>query len=233
MGTKDYLMNASTYTVSLVLWNINYQDPTRSGVYTKFISPSIATYSSDYNLQAKVYADFGKVTHINTYARYNGATINASSIDVNANTIGSTDLNALIIVSGLDPNSPITITWIIETTLSDGNIVVTNQTYTFRITGSPAQRNDFLYTMRSEVPRDLGCPAGEPCPILIIVSLFIAMIVVGLLSTTIHVDFTSLSIIAVAVLGFFVMTNWIPFGLWIILCLAAGLTTIASRRVLK
>ena len=231
--TNDYLMNASTYTVALVLWGIEYKDPTRSGVYTKFISSPVITYTTDYNLQAKLYADFAGVNHINTFATYNGATIVSSSQDVNANQIGSTDLNAIIIVSGLDSTSSITIIWTIEATLSDGNTVVSTESYTFRITGSAAERSDFLHTMSVDVPKDLGCPVGSPCPVLIIISLFVALVVVAMLSTTIHVDFTSLSVIAVAVLGFFVMVNWVPFGLWIVLCLAAGVTTIASRRVLK
>jgi hypothetical protein len=227
------LMNASTYTVALVLWGIEYKDPTRSGVYTKFTAPYIITYTTDYNIQAKLYADFAGVTHVNTFAKYNGATIASYSKDLNANTIGSTDLNALITVSGLDYNSSITIVWTIEATLSDGNTVVTSQSYTFRITGSAAERNDFLHTMSVDVPADLGCPVGSPCPVLIIISLFVALVIVAMLSTTIHVDFTSLSVIAVAVLAFFMMVNWVPFGLWIILCFAAGVTTIASRRVLK
>jgi hypothetical protein len=231
--TNDYLMNSSTYTVALVLWGITYHDPTRSGVYVTFTAPYIVTYTTDYNIQGKLYADFAGVSHVNTFAKYNGTTIASFSKDLNANAIGSTDLNALIIVSGLDYNTSITIIWTIEATLSDGNTIVSSQAYTFRITGSTAARNDFLTVMSVQVPASLGCPVGSPCPILIIISLFVALACVGLLSTTIHVDFTSLSIIAVAVLGFFVMTNWVPFGLWIILCLAAGLTTIASRRVLK
>jgi len=227
IATQTYNMTETSYFISINLVSIDFTNPTRSGVYATFDpSEGVVYHASPFIINATVHSDLGSISKINVAVWHFDRNVYQSTLTTGvSNGIG---IPISLETDDLNIGYPLVLNvWV---TLTDGNVLLLRKTYSFF---DADDKGDDLLITTILVRGDFGCPIDttQPCPALIMISLFITLVLVAGLSMTFTTDFAPLSGFAIVILGFFVIANWVPVSLWVIMALAGVLVMAVSRRV--
>jgi len=227
IATHNYRLSETEYWVAINLWNIDYSSPTRRGVYATF-NPAFSAirHSSPFSITTTIYSEWGEISSIHEVIWHYDRNL------VNTTTSGAaiaygTTLSHSFNPTDLNAGSSIMCKYTI--TLTDGNIIFLTKSYTFIESGSSG---DIITTMQIDMREAFACSTNsDPCAPLILIALFVAVAIAAGLGTMARVDLSGMSIIICGVLGMFVIMNWVPFGLWVIMVLAAIVVYMSRKRV--